>query len=149
MSDVLLRADAIAGQDRSRDYGHPKANHDRIAAMWNAYCQIRGYDSRFTAADVAWMMVLLKIAREINTPKDDNRLDACGYIKCVDMIMAAEAANRNGLNWPDESKPPLGDAPKTHNEGGLTPEEWALENHMLNCATLPDAVPAMTTISDR
>lgn len=127
MSDILLRADAIAGQGRSRDYGHPKANHDRIATMWNAWFHIKGFDSRVTAADVAWMMILLKIAREVNTPKDDNRIDAAGYIKCIDMILSAESQNRNGLNW----EPP---AQSPQNEGDLTEAGWKLEKEML-CGT--------------
>jgi hypothetical protein len=100
MSDVLLRADKIAGGDRSRDYGHPKENHQRIAGMWNAYCSAKGNNARFTASDVAMMMILLKIARHIHTPKDDNIVDIAGYAKCVAMIDECNAANRNGVNGP-------------------------------------------------
>lgn len=100
MSDVLLQADKIAGQDRSRDYGHPHPNHQRIAWFWSAYAQGKGWDARYTPSDVAQMMILLKIARHLHTPKFDNILDGAGYFKCLAMIEECEAANRNGLNGP-------------------------------------------------
>jgi len=98
VSDVLQRADKIAGQDRSRDYGHPAVNHRRIATLWNAWSQCKGYEARFTPSDVATLMILLKIARHIETPKDDNIVDIAGYAKCLAMIDECEAANRNGVN---------------------------------------------------
>jgi hypothetical protein len=32
-----------------------------------------------TARDVAWLMVLLKVAREIHAPHEDNPVDVAGY----------------------------------------------------------------------
>jgi hypothetical protein len=92
--NVLLEADAIAGKDRSRDYGHPHTNHLRIARLWQAYLDNRP-DAKIpiTPGDVAFMMVLLKIARHQNTPKRDNLTDACGYLRCRDMIEAYEEEN--------------------------------------------------------
>jgi len=97
---VLQEADAIAGKDRSRDYGHPKANHDRIAKLWNAYCDINGKKALFTARDVAVMMILLKIARDANAKKFDNLVDMAGYVKCAAMIDDSDANHRNGLDGP-------------------------------------------------
>lgn len=105
MSDVLLQADAIAGQDRSRDYGHPHPNHERIAWFWNAYFQSKGYDARVSAQDVPLMMILLKIARHVHTQKFDNLIDMAGYVKCQAMIENCESARRNGLNGPPMSTP--------------------------------------------
>lgn len=88
---ILSEADAIAGEDRSRDYGHPLINHQRIASIWNV--QLGPILSRpITPREVALMMVGLKLAREVNTTKRDNLVDAAGYIKCIDMIDEAEAA---------------------------------------------------------
>lgn len=99
MSDVLLQADKIAGQDRSRDYGHPKPNHQRIVDFWNAYLKDR-LKTLLTAEDAATMMILLKIARQMNQHKADNLVDMAGYVKCLAMIHDANAANRNGINGP-------------------------------------------------
>jgi hypothetical protein len=80
---ILQEADRIAGEQRSRDYGHPKANHERIAVGWSVILGVP-----VTAAQVALCMIWLKVAREINTPKRDNRVDIAGYAKCLDMIIA-------------------------------------------------------------
>lgn len=95
---VLEEADAIAGQDRSRDYGHPYQNHQRIADLWNAYCKGKGLDARFAPDDVAYMMILLKVARAINGKKRDHLVDIAGYAKCIDMIHDAQAKLNNGLS---------------------------------------------------
>ena len=96
MSTILQEADAIAGQDRSRDYGHPYQNHKRIADIWSI--QLSEILKRpILPREVALMMIGLKLAREINTPKRDNLLDVAGYVKCVDMIDEAIAKKNNGI----------------------------------------------------
>lgn len=85
MSQILQEADKVAGQDRSRDYGHPYHNHRRIAEIWSVQLE-RILSRPIEPREVALMMIGLKLAREINTPKRDNLLDAAGYVKCVDMI---------------------------------------------------------------
>lgn len=94
MSTLLSEADEIAGQSRSRDYGHPFDNHRRIAQIWSV--QLEQILKRpLLPREVALMMVGLKLAREINTSKRDNLIDAAGYLKCVDMI---DEVNNRGLN---------------------------------------------------
>lgn len=85
MPSILQEADEIAGESRSRDYGHPLQNHQRIADVWNMQLGSK-LNKPITAREVALMMVGLKLAREANTSKRDNLVDAAGYIKCVDMI---------------------------------------------------------------
>jgi hypothetical protein len=91
MSDILKEADAIAGQDRSRDYGHPLENHQRIAAIWNV--QLAAVLTKpLTAKDVALCMIGLKLARLVNSPcHRDSLIDIAGYVKCCDMIDAKQA----------------------------------------------------------
>lgn len=93
---ILREADAVAGQDRSRDYGHPYDNHRRIAEIWSV--QLGPILKRpITPREVALCMIGLKLAREVNSPKRDNLVDAAGYIKCVDMIDEAVSKAGNGL----------------------------------------------------
>lgn len=96
MSDILQEADKIAGQDRSRDYGHPHPNHKRIAQIWSVQLELI-LKRPILPREVALMMVGLKLAREINTPKRDNLVDAAGYIKCVDMIDEHDEKSKNGV----------------------------------------------------
>jgi hypothetical protein len=85
MTSILTEADSIANEERSRDYGHPLINHQRIAAFWNV--QLAGIlTAPITPRQVCLMMIGVKLAREINAPKRDNLLDIAGYVKCIEMI---------------------------------------------------------------
>lgn len=85
---VLLDAHKIINGDRQQSYGNPEDTHAVIADMWNGYLQglARVYGDEFsfpylTNADVAHMMVLFKISRQINgAGKRDNATDGCGYL---------------------------------------------------------------------
>ncbi len=88
---VLEEALRITSGDRQRDYDHPKPNHERIAALWNAYLGIRKDPmADISAEDVAKMMILLKLARDAYTPKRDNIVDAAGYVRCWARIRGEE-----------------------------------------------------------
>lgn len=96
MSTILQEADQIAGEDRSRDYGHPYENHRRIAEIWSTQLELI-LKRPILPREVALMMIGLKLAREIQTPTKDNKIDIAGYVKCLDMIDEAIAKANNGL----------------------------------------------------
>ena len=79
---VLAEAEA-ATKDREGDYGSPRKNFERIAAIWNVILAEKfgdDYDYEISAADVAMMMVAVKLARLIETPDhDDSAVDLAGY----------------------------------------------------------------------
>lgn len=75
-SDSLLhRAQALIDGTRQQEYGDAEVNFTRIAELWSAFLGVN-----ITPKDVPVMMALLKLAREKNSPKEDNLLDAAGYI---------------------------------------------------------------------
>lgn len=91
----LLEGAMVAVADRGLNYGRPEANFERIASLWTAHIRNRyadqrhteidmsPWDGRFTASDVAQMMVLLKIARLENSPHHlDSWTDVAGYAAC-------------------------------------------------------------------
>ena len=87
---VLEEAALLTEGVRQRDYDHPGPNHWRISRLWNAYLSIRKNPTDgISPLDVAWMMVLLKIARDVYTPKRDNLVDACGYVRCIERMMGS------------------------------------------------------------
>lgn len=86
--DIALE---IVSSDRRRDYGRPLINHLRIAIMWSMYCE-----TTFTPDQVAWMMVIVKVARETQTPKYDNIVDTTGYSLVLD-DMYAELIERDDI----------------------------------------------------
>ena len=87
MADVLTAKDLLeivnelVHGDRPRDYGSPKENSDRIIGIWK---QILGID--ITPRQFCWMMIGVKMARDVATPKDDNMIDTVGYVMYNQMI---------------------------------------------------------------
>ena len=82
-SEVLAEADLLINGDRARQYGSASENFGCIADMWSAYL-----GKRLSAADVANMMALLKIARLRGGMHEDSSVDGCGYL-----ALAHELAN--------------------------------------------------------
>lgn len=77
----LSAALRVAGGERSKSYGRPLANFLRTALRWSMLLK-----HTITPADVAWMMVDLKIARQINSHQDDNIVDDFGYLICLNNL---------------------------------------------------------------
>lgn len=83
---ILEEAQQLVGGSRQRDYGHPRENLDRIARIWSVILS-----TEVTPRQVALCMVGLKLARDVNTPKRDNLVDAVGYLLTVEMVDLWEA----------------------------------------------------------
>lgn len=89
---VLTEAHKIINGARQQSYGNPEDTHGVIAELWNGYLRAKGvtlgciegqpmYLSQLDPKDVALMMVLFKIGRELNGAGcKDNMVDAAGYI---------------------------------------------------------------------
>ena len=88
---ILDTAKRLTSSYRQKDYGHPKDNFRRIADLWNMYLLNRqNPETEISIEDVAWMMVLLKIGRDLNKPTVDNLVDSIGYIRTLAMIRGIE-----------------------------------------------------------
>lgn len=88
---ILDEAKRLTSRDRQGNYGHPKDNFRRIADLWNAYLINRKQpQDPISTEDVAWMMVLLKIGRDLNKPTRDNLVDTLGYTRTLAMIRDIE-----------------------------------------------------------
>lgn len=73
--ECLEEANRIVNGDRQENYGNPESNFEKIALFWKDYL---GYG--VTAADVACMMVLMKVARLRNKiDHQDSWVDIAGY----------------------------------------------------------------------
>jgi hypothetical protein len=71
--DFLTEAKAII-QDRGMEYGHPSDNMQRTARLWSAYLEMP-----ITDYQVANCMVLVKLARSMETGKVDGYIDMSAY----------------------------------------------------------------------
>lgn len=78
---IVTEAINIIGGERQDAYGRPEDNFARIAGMWSAYLEVP-----VTPADVAQMMVLLKVARSRHAYKRDNAVDAVAYTLLADQL---------------------------------------------------------------
>lgn len=85
METVLEEANRIIYGDREKTYGHPSKNFEAIAYLWNGYLMALNEDMNvyLSARDVAHMMILMKISREINLHSRDNVVDMAGYAGCI------------------------------------------------------------------
>lgn len=84
---VLKQAHEIITGDRHDSYGPAENSFQRISMLWEAYLGMP-----ITDLDVAWMMVLLKIARsQHNRHHIDNYIDVAGYA-----ALASELAKEEG-----------------------------------------------------
>ena len=77
---VLEEANRLVEGSRSNDYGSPSDNHERIATLWSVL-----FEQEITARQVALAMVLVKVAREVHSPKRDNLVDGAAYFHIADM----------------------------------------------------------------
>jgi hypothetical protein len=83
-SSILGEAEYLTTQARQDSYGHPAHDYGRVTAAFNA---LTGHD--LTTEEGILFMVCVKLAREAYLPKRDNRVDAAGYLNCLDMVVQA------------------------------------------------------------
>lgn len=67
---------------RGSDYGHPKEDFTRTAAMWSAFLGVT-----ITPLQVPLLMILLKVSREQHKHKQDNIDDIQGYAETINMLL--------------------------------------------------------------
>jgi hypothetical protein len=89
-TSVLLEAQGLVHGGRNDDYGHPLDDWSRTAAMVSAMLA-RKLREPLTAEDALMFMVCVKLSREVNRPKRDNRTDGAGYFECLDWVVDERA----------------------------------------------------------
>lgn len=94
---ILQEAQRLVHGDRGAAYGHPIDDYARTGMMWGAILHEWAKEAARAPFPIAvpprlatLCMVAVKISREVNHPKRDNRVDGCGYFECTDMIDAEE-----------------------------------------------------------
>lgn len=94
MKDILTEAHEIIHGDRERTYGTPGRNLENIAELWRVFIDRKhGVALSIQIEDVAMMMVLVKVARLIHSPRHrDSLIDVAGYVGLIDRIDSFEKA---------------------------------------------------------
>jgi|SRR5712671_99397 len=94
-SEICQTAANLVGGPRAAQHGDKTANFTNIAKLWNSYLACRARQaalpySPLTALDVANMMILLKMARQMTGEYNpDDFVDMAGYAGCAGEIAAA------------------------------------------------------------
>ena len=77
-SEILDTAKEYVTKDRAATHGDAESNFGLISCYWSAHL-----DTKVSAADVAVMMTLFKLARaKGNLGNPENWVDGCGYLAC-------------------------------------------------------------------
>lgn len=82
VESALQEAQRLVHGDRGQAYGHPIDDYTRTGRMWGAILGLPDIDPRICCL----MMVAVKVSREVNAPKRDNRVDLAGYAECAQMV---------------------------------------------------------------
>lgn len=90
---ILTEAEAAVYGPRQAIYAHPRDNFERTARLWNGYLFAKDSNATIlTASDVAYMMVLLKMARLMQTPDHrDSLVDMAGYAATAARVAGVDA----------------------------------------------------------
>jgi hypothetical protein len=87
---VLTEAQGLVHGDRNAQYGAPAEEYTRTVGMVNAMLGAK-LKEPLTPEDLAYIMVCLKLSRQINKPKRDSLVDAAGYCEVAQWIIDARA----------------------------------------------------------
>lgn len=84
MTHADKAAELVLG-NRNADYGTPHDDFVGVALIWSGILSAKLISS-ITADEVALCMAGLKLRREAHKPKEDNLVDAHGYLLCLEWI---------------------------------------------------------------
>jgi hypothetical protein len=94
--EMLDACREIVTKQRQSQYGKPEDSFTGIAGYWSVYL-----GTKVTAADVANMMVLLKVARaRVNPLNTDHYIDMAGYAACAAEVVTAKDSRTDEATVP-------------------------------------------------
>lgn len=89
LTSPLAEALEIVHGARQDAYGHPIEDFTRTGRIWGAILGVPDIDP----ALVGLCMAGVKISREVNKPKHDNRVDMAGYVETVHLIRERQSSS--------------------------------------------------------
>ena len=88
---ILQEAQRIVMGDREGAYDHPSRNFERTAELLTAVLKGKlAPSATISLQDVALIMIMLKVARQIHKHGRDNLVDIAGYTECLARIMGED-----------------------------------------------------------
>ncbi len=105
--NILKEAESVIYGDREQTYGAPDKNLQAVAQLWSSYLY-HSYKDRVTVDMVCDLMILMKVARLINTPDHrDSMVDICGYAALKERVQEyrkGQAAKSSQSSQPSQPK---------------------------------------------
>lgn len=108
--NILEEANGLINGDRQADYGHPIDDFSNTSSYWTTWLRSKGYlkdGVELGPEDIPPMMVLLKLSRESNRPKRDNKVDGVGYFGTWEMVEEEQARRAAVAENPEGQSTPL------------------------------------------
>ena len=88
---VCAEADEIVSGERQQQYGDPVSNWTHIAEICTPLLKDKLKDGvKLEASDMVFIMIGVKLARQLHKHKRDSLVDVCGYTKILSMIQEAK-----------------------------------------------------------
>ncbi len=85
--------------DRNVQYGSPAQDYERVSKVWSGLlCNKLKLGECLTKEEALMMMAALKLCREFHKHKDDNIIDAHGYLLCLDWVQKDEQKSEKGVD---------------------------------------------------
>jgi hypothetical protein len=88
LKSITTEAEEIVNGDRRQDYGDYREEASKLAQVWTVILDGK-LKEPLTAEDIPKLMIALKLVRETNKAKRDNRVDMVGYTILLDRISAS------------------------------------------------------------
>lgn len=91
MPSILEEAQGVVFGPRQGVYGHPRDDFQRTRDLWQAYLTGRGFTGVVESTDVSYMMILLKMARLMESPEHrDSIVDIAGYAETAARVVGID-----------------------------------------------------------
>jgi hypothetical protein len=90
---ITEEAHRLVSGPRQGAYGHPFHDFTRTGRLMGAIIGELKMGEDLSPRQVALCMEAVKISREVNAPKRDNRVDGVGYWECLDLVDQYEEVN--------------------------------------------------------
>ncbi len=93
------KAKALVYGDRNKQYGSPAEDYERVSKVWSGLlCNKLKPGECITKEEALMMMAALKLCREFHKHKDDNIIDAHGYLLCLDWVQKDEQKSEKDVD---------------------------------------------------